>query len=653
MLFGLFKKRAKLQQSDVPAQTTPKNQTEFGDSFGKCGRNARWKYDATDYSFVISGEGAIEQFENINDYHRRTMYDPHNLGPWYDNPGFSSSSIPAAITEIIIPEGITRIESMAFLGFKSLKTITLPKSIEHISESAFLRTKDMVFLVQSDSLAETIVDSMGWNKSYYSNAEATDNEKRNSGQSTEGQQTDTMHKKNLSVIDSYDEDEESLTVDAAVKSLRKQIIARITKSPTVEYLLFRLLWQDAASCFPGRGFGWDLAEFNLDLQTGKLLANVATYPNQFGASYEDVISLSACEFNRIAKQYNMSPELQAFKSDEDWNQLFDDNLKSAVSSACAIQQKLEEDRKNAEIKRYSVKIPANYANTSPNMGLSKITIELRQMYSDCSIQVTNKNGKYQVVYVRVSHTSPNSERHSRVLSVAEAVWLEKQVENTIMNPDVSTWQSLVGGDTMNIEIKGNNGEAISLRGVKPIRQYSDLQGEIANLAEYGYSIVGDNKEKPKAKWQAVYDAAASLHIFKEVNERYLQGDGYKKIIEVLSEKYHSLDIVDRTNPQWKESSRELSITGAYEEWVGHDDTRSESIEMKFKRLHPWEWDEPPEWSAESDWPCEGEFQYLDESKNKGNNWNYSTMRHKAWMLKAPFGLPGVWSFEYISKSDRQ
>lgn len=161
------------------------------------------------------------------------------------------------------------------------------------------------------------------------------------------------------------------------------------------------------------------------------------------------------------------------------------------------------------------------------------------------------------------------------------------------------------------------------------------------------------EKKTKAKWQAVYDAAASLHIFKEVNERHMQGDGYQKLIAILSEKYHSLDISDHTDPQWKESSRELSITGAYEHWVGHDETLSESIEMKFRRLHPWEWDDPSEWTSESDFPCEGAYQYLNRSKNEGDNWNYSVMSHKAWLLKEPFGLPGVWSFEYISKRDRQ
>ena len=156
----------------------------------------------------------------------------------------------------------------------------------------------------------------------------------------------------------------------------------------------------------------------------------------------------------------------------------------------------------------------------------------------------------------------------------------------------------------------------------------------------------------KAKWQSVYDAASSLHIFKEVNEQYLQEDGYQKLLQILSEKYHSLDIVDHTNPQWWESSRELRITGAYEHWVGHDDTLSERIVMKFKRLYPWEWDEPSEWGAEGEWPCEGVVQYINESKNEGDSWSYSVMSHKAWMLKAPFGLPGVWSFEYISKHDR-
>ena len=38
---------------------------------------------------------------------------------------------------------------------------------------------------------------------------------------------------------------------------------------------------------------------------------------------------------------------------------------------------------------------------------------------------------------------------------------------------------------MNIVIKRNKGKDISLRGVKPIRKYSDLQNELEYLAQYG------------------------------------------------------------------------------------------------------------------------------------------------------------------------
>jgi hypothetical protein len=111
------------------------------------------------------------------------------------------------------------------------------------------------------------------------------------------------------------------------------------------------------------------------------------------------------------------------------------------------------------------------------------------MYSSRSIKVLNLNGKYQLDYVRNSHMSPRVDSYPRTLSIAEAVWLENQVEGTIENPDKSTWQSLPGGDTMNIVIKRNIGNDISLRNVKPIRKYSDLQNELEYLAQYGSVIV--------------------------------------------------------------------------------------------------------------------------------------------------------------------
>lgn len=159
-------------------------------------------------------------------------------------------------------------------------------------------------------------------------------------------------------------------------------------------------------------------------------------------------------------------------------------------------------------------------------------------------------------------------------------------------------------------------------------------------------------EAPKPKWQSVYDAAASLHIFKKTYDRYLQEDGYRKLIELLSEKYHNLDIVDQTNPKWEESDRELRITGSYEHWVGHDDTSSEYTEIKFRRLNRWELDDTIVWSTESEWPCQGEYQYIDRTKREGDSWNYSITIYKVWQLKSPFGLPGIWNFECIYTADR-
>lgn len=286
-------------------------------------------------------------------------------------------------------------------------------------------------------------------------------------------------------IDSYNEEESGSTMDNAVVSLRNQIISEITKNPAVKYQLTSLLWQDAANCFPKSGFQWDGAWFMLDLQTGELSADVATYPNQFGAGYEDSFPLSAMEFNRIAKRFNMSNELQVFKSDEDWAKLFDDKLKSVVSSACATLQKQEEARKREEVKENAVKIPVEYAKQTPGMYFSEITIEISQSYSNSSIMISNKNGNYLIVYVWDSHMSPSIGRYPRLLSDTEAVWLENQVENTIKNPDASTRQSLPGGDTMNIVIKRNKGNDISLRNVKPIKKYLDLQNELEHLAQYG------------------------------------------------------------------------------------------------------------------------------------------------------------------------
>ena len=148
--------------------------------------------------------------------------------------------------------------------------------------------------------------------------------------------------KKYGTFDYYDDYEIDSTLEKAICSLRYKIITEITKNPSDKYQLASLLWQDASRCFPNSRFQWDGAWFNLDLKTGKLFVDVSTYPNQFGVSYEDSFSLSATEFNRISKQFNMSNDLQIFNSDEDWKKLFDDSLKSVLFSAFETLKKQDE-----------------------------------------------------------------------------------------------------------------------------------------------------------------------------------------------------------------------------------------------------------------------------------------------------------------------
>ena len=156
-------------------------------------------------------------------------------------------------------------------------------------------------------------------------------------------------------------------------------------------------------------------------------------------------------------------------------------------------KKKEEERKIADEKRYAVKISGDCTKRAPDMHLSRLTIDIDQRYSSRSIRVTNENGKYHLVYIRDSSTSYKNEKYPRVLSGVEAVWLEDRVQKAIDDPDRSTWQSLAGGDKMNVEIEGSKCSSVSFKYVTPIRKYKDLQQELEYLAQYG-SIVNNWEE---------------------------------------------------------------------------------------------------------------------------------------------------------------
>lgn len=277
----------------------------------------------------------------------------------------------------------------------------------------------------------------------------------------------------------------------AIQSLRADIIANIEKTPSLTYQLSSLLFADAARCFPnGYGFNWDGAWFKLDLQTGKLYANVSTYPNHFGASREDVYYLTAAEFYQKATEFNMSQKLQYMVTDEDWNELFDDQLQSAVARA-AKELKVKQD-KQAEEHRilYGTVIPDAFADKKPTMELDQISMELMQRFGDSRLSLDKKGDKYVLVstYGGVS---------KRELSSMEAAWVEKQVNDCIRDNDRRTWQSMAGGDHMNVKICAAGKVVCERRWGTPIKKYVDLKNSLEKLAKYG-SVSEAEKKNAKA-----------------------------------------------------------------------------------------------------------------------------------------------------------
>lgn len=133
---------------------------EYGFHFGKCGPDAHWNVDAAK-GFVITGQGVIDTFENENDYARRTMYDPHNLGPWFQARSFTEAAFAMQVETIVIPEGITEIRRLAFWPFKHLKTVVLPYSLTALSDSAFHPERTTVVVPQG-SVAQEITAAQPW-----------------------------------------------------------------------------------------------------------------------------------------------------------------------------------------------------------------------------------------------------------------------------------------------------------------------------------------------------------------------------------------------------------------------------------------------------------------------------------------------------------
>ena len=104
-------------------------------SSGVCGPSLYWSFDSTTLTLTVSGSG------NMYDFTHDTL--SYGAYPWASESGF--------VQKLVVEEGCTKIGSNAFVRFKSLSSVTLPKeSLEYIGASAFEYCQSLVSISVPD-----------------------------------------------------------------------------------------------------------------------------------------------------------------------------------------------------------------------------------------------------------------------------------------------------------------------------------------------------------------------------------------------------------------------------------------------------------------------------------------------------------------------
>ena len=120
---------------------------------GIAGKDIIWRYE--NKTLFIEGTGELGRFENETDIKRRTIYDPHCLGPWYDEISFDQSPISKECTQVIFSQGITVISSFNFFLWDSLERIEIPESVICIIDDFFKKVSHkLTFICTKGSYAE-------------------------------------------------------------------------------------------------------------------------------------------------------------------------------------------------------------------------------------------------------------------------------------------------------------------------------------------------------------------------------------------------------------------------------------------------------------------------------------------------------------------
>ena len=98
-------------------------------SSGRGNGNITWQLEGG--MLTVSGTGQLDALYNSTDLQRQTMHDPHNLGPWFGQHGFSELEAKRVRT-MAVEYGITGISFLALHGMDQLQSLFLPSSAERI-----------------------------------------------------------------------------------------------------------------------------------------------------------------------------------------------------------------------------------------------------------------------------------------------------------------------------------------------------------------------------------------------------------------------------------------------------------------------------------------------------------------------------------------
>ena len=302
-------------------------------------------------------------------------------------------------------------------------------------------------------------------------------------------------------------EEQYLPSGEAVDLLRDRIIAEIAESPKTEYQLGSLLLEDARCCFPsGKSFQRDGAWFFLDLQTGRLRVDVSAYPNTSGPCPQDSFPLTALEFYQIAKRYSFIPELQSFRSEQDWESLFDDRLKAAVSNAIEARRQKEEERWKKikdEIKNTDNRtiILRELSERKPQMNI--VSADIDMIFGDVNrgIKLTNEKDSYLIKYYyrRTDKSGETKEENkSRNTTPTESVWVEEEFEKAIEDRRYGEIRAfwVCNHATVRItrtgkeEIFFNCGDFVSTNSenLDRVKNYNKLRDKLEHLVYFGSKL---------------------------------------------------------------------------------------------------------------------------------------------------------------------